>query len=75
MTTQSEQEFMIDCIMSDLTAYLMRDYSMSIEKALSTIYNSKYYNFLNDTNTGLYCESSLYNYHYLKHEIEFGRTA
>lgn len=75
MTTQTEQEFMIDCIMSDLTAYLMHDYDMTLEKALSTIYNSEYYDRLNNTDSGLYYESSPYNYHYLQHEIESNRTA
>lgn len=74
MTTQSEQAFMIDCIMSDLASYLMRDYNMTIEKALATIYNSKYYDRLNNIDTGLYCESSPYNYHYLQHEIESTNT-
>lgn len=73
MTTKSEQDFMIDCIMSDLTVYLMRDYNITMEKALSTIYNSEYYNRLNNIDTGLYCESSPYNYHFLQHEIESGK--
>lgn len=75
MTTQTEQEFMIDCIMSDLTEYLMRDYGMTVEKALSTIYNSEYYDRLNNINTGLYSESSPYNYHYLQQEIESSKIA
>jgi hypothetical protein len=75
MTTQTEREFMIDSIIADLTTYLMQDYNMSVEKALSTIYNSEYYDRLNNINTGLYYESSPYNYHYLKHEIDYGKMA
>ena len=73
MTTKAEQDFMIDCILSDLTTYLMQDYGMTIENALSTIYNSEYYERLNNPDTGFYHESSPYNYHYLQHEIEYGK--
>ena len=66
---------MIDCILSDLATYLIQDYGMTVEKAMATIYNSEYYERLNNLDTGLYCESSPYNYHQLQHEIEYGKIA
>ena len=75
MTTQTEKNFMIDCILSDLATYLTRDYGMTIEEALSTVYNSEYYERLNNPETGFYCESSPYNYRYLQREIEYGKPA
>lgn len=75
MTTKTEQDFMIDCIVTDLAVYLMRDYGLSEAEALRTIFTSEYYERLVDVSTGFYIESSAYNYHYLKHEIEFGKVA
>ena len=70
MTTPTEQKFMIDCIVTDISLYLMRDYGVSEEKALATIYNSNYYLRLSDTSTGFFVESSAYNYSYLRKELE-----
>lgn len=72
MTTQTEQDFMVDCIVTDLATYLMRDYGMSEAEALRTIYNSEHYNRLTDPTTGFYIESSPYNYQYLKQELHNG---
>lgn len=75
MTTMIEQDFMVDCIVTDLATYLMQDYGIDEAEALRTIYNSEYYFKLVDTTTGFYIESSAYNYHYLKHEIDYGKVA
>lgn len=75
MTTQIEKNFMIDCIVTDLATFLIRDYHFNEAEALRTIYSSEYYDRLSDTATGFYTESSLYNYHYLRHELEYGKIA
>jgi hypothetical protein len=75
MTTKTEQEFMIDCIVTDLATYLMRDYNIDEAEALRTIFNSEYYERLVDLSTEFYIESSAYNYRYLLHELEFGKVA
>ncbi len=72
MTTKTEQAFMIDCIVADLAIYLMRDYHLDEEEALRTIYNSEYYERLSDPSTGFFIESSPYNYHHLRHELQYG---
>ena len=75
MTTKIEQNFMIDCILTDLAIYLMRDYGYDEAEALQTVYNSEYYTRLVDTSTSFYTESSAYNYHFLRHELEYGKVA
>ena len=75
MTTKTEQNFMIDCIVTDLATYLTNDYGCDEAEALRTIYNSEYYTRLADTSSGFYIESSAYNYHFLRHELDYGKVA
>ena len=70
-----EQKFLIDCIITDLVSLLVRDHNMTVNEALSTIFASDYYEQLNNLDTELYLRSSLNNYHYLLHELKFGKTA
>lgn len=75
MTTKTEQNFMIDCIVTDLVTYIMNDYGLNEAEAMSAVFNSEYYNRLVDTSTDLYIESSAYNYHLLRHELDYGKVA
>ena len=64
-----KQKFIIDCIVEDLAANLMSDKGIGIPEALNMVYNSKLYEKLCDTETGLYIQSSSYNYNLLKAEL------
>lgn len=75
MTTKTEQDFMIDCIVTDLITYLINDYGLGEAEALNTVFNSEYYTRLVDTSTDLYIESSAYNYRLLRHELDYGKVA
>jgi hypothetical protein len=68
-----EQKFLIDCIIADLAFYLMEDEGMTVNDALGTVYDSEYYNLLNNLDTGLYLRGSLNNYHYLRRELDYGK--
>ena len=68
-----EQKFLIDCIISDLALYLVEDEGMTVNEALATVYDSDYYNLLNNLDTDLYLRGSLNNYHYLRRELECGK--
>ena len=68
-----EQQYLIDGITSDLALYLVEDEGMTANEALNTIYNSEYYNLLNNIDTELYLRGSLNNYHYLRRELEYGK--
>ena len=46
---------------------------ISVEQALRTVYNSELYKKLCEQNTGLYFQSPLYVYDYLKNEIKTGK--
>ena len=62
-------EFIINCDVEEIISLLQEDYGMDMLDAFDTIYNSKIYKKLTDTETGLYVQSPLYIYEYLKEEI------
>ncbi len=62
-------EFIINCDVEEIVSLLQEDYGMELLEAFDTIYNSKLYKKLIDTETGLYIQSPLYIYEYLKEEI------
>lgn len=61
--------FIIDCDVEEIVSLLQEDYGMKILDAFNTVYNSNTYKKLIDTETGLYIQSPLYIYEYLKEEI------
>ncbi|MBR1667586.1 MAG: hypothetical protein IJ693_04815 [Bacteroidaceae bacterium] len=71
----NEQKFLIDCIIDDIANYLIEDEHLSILEALDVVYNSQFYEKLTDLDTGLYFQSSAYNYEYLKQELKYGKVA
>lgn len=64
-----DQKFLIDSIIADLASYLVEDRGLSVNDALAAIYDSDYYEKLNNLDTELYLRGSLYNYHYLQKEL------
>lgn len=61
--------FIIDCDVEEIVSLLQEDYGMKILDAFNTVYNSNIYKKLIDIETGLYIQSPLYIYEYLKEEI------
>lgn len=64
---------MIDSLVDDMAKYLIEDDGLSIMEALDIVYNSQTYEKINDLSTGLYFQSSGYNYDMLKHELKYGK--
>jgi hypothetical protein len=69
----SDIDYQIECITRDLAAFLVRDFSLTLEEALRAVYNSETYSKLVNIKTGLYFQSSLYVYDYLKTELQMGK--
>ena len=57
-------EFIINCDIEEMASLLQEEYGMDLLKAFDTIYNSKIYQKLTNTETGLYIQSPLYIYNY-----------
>ena len=67
-----DEQFMIECITTELTNYVMRDYNIGMQEALDRIYNSETYSKLIDTNSGVYYQSPLLVYDIFKEEQAHG---
>ena len=65
---------LINARIKDMAMWLMEDFKYSLEEALDCVYNSELFEKLLDLETGLYYQSSGYNYELLKEEIKFGKV-
>lgn len=66
--TKRQLQFIINSDVEELVALLQEDYGLSLIDAFDRVYNSRLYKKLTNTNTGLYLQSPLYLYDYLKEE-------
>lgn len=68
-------QFQIECLASELTEMLMEKYGWDIKQALDELYSSETFSRLSDPECGLYYESAVYVFDFLKNEIETGKIA
>ena len=73
--TPGQINILINAVVKDMATWLMEDFKYSLEEALDCVYSSELFESLQDLSTGLYCQSSGYNYELLKDELKFGRIA
>lgn len=66
----NDEQFLIDSITTELIAQLMEDCQYNLETAMDKVYKSETYAKLTDTRTGLYYQSPLYVYDFLKNELK-----
>lgn len=71
---ETKIKFLIDSLVEDMAKYLMEEKCLSLIDALDTIYNSQTYEKITDLSTGLYFQSSDYNYNLLQHEMKYGKV-
>lgn len=71
--TAGQISIMINARIKDMAMWLMEDFKYSLEEALDCVYNSELFERLQDLETGLYYESSGYNYELLKDELKYGK--
>ena len=65
---------LINARIKDMAMWLMEDFKYSLEEALDCVYNSELFEKLQDIETGLYYQSSGYNYELLKEEMKYGKV-
>ncbi|MBD5248101.1 MAG: hypothetical protein HDS54_08070 [Barnesiella sp.] len=68
-------QFQIECLATELTEMLMKEYGWDIRRALDELYSSATFAKLNDPECGLYYQGAVYIFQFLKSEIETGRIA
>ena len=69
----SEIEYMKECMVRDLVVMLVDEQKMSLHGALDALYQSETYAKLKDTRSGLYFQSPVYVYGFLRKEILTGK--
>lgn len=73
--TEADIKYMTEAIVADLAELLSADMGSDIAETLDIIYNSETYSRLMNPGSGLYFQSSLYVYSFLKNEMRTGRIA
>jgi hypothetical protein len=68
-----KQEYLMEGITADIIYFLTEEEKLPVKEAMRTVFYSVLYEKLNDPETGLYQESSAYNYELLKDEIKYGK--
>ena len=69
----TEIQYAKDEIAQEILVCLMQDYNMTMQQALSTLYNSVLFEKLQDNATGLYFQSPYYCYELLENELKYGK--
>ena len=67
--TDIDFNYMKEALATDLAELLAKDFDMTITETLDALYSSETYTKLCNPNTGLYFQSTLYVYSFLKNEI------
>lgn len=68
-----ETKFLIDTLTKNLVLKIMKEYGLTVTEAMETVYNSQLYEKILDSDTGLYYQSSGYNYEMLREEYLNGK--
>lgn len=71
----NDVQFLIECLAAELTEMLMEEYGWDMRRAIDELYSSQTFQRLNDPECGLYYESAVYIFSFLKNEIETGKIA
>lgn len=72
MISMSKQDQLIEYIVQDIVDMLATDQNIEYDEAMNKFYNSEVFEKLQDKETGLYLESSVYIYDLFKDEMNFG---
>lgn len=67
--TPSERQFLIESLCEDLVPMLMEEYGFTSDEAMDVLYKSRTFSKVEDPQTGLYYQGSVYVFEYLKEEV------
>lgn len=70
MITTAQRNFLVNHVVDQLTESVIKDNGSDLTSALNTVYNSKVYRLLQDSDGELYTQSPSYLYELLKQEIQ-----
>ncbi len=69
----TDVDYQVECLTRDLLLILIERRQISLQEALSCLYNSDTYARLKDPRSGLYFQSPGYVYDFLEKEINTGK--
>ncbi len=64
---------LIEYITQDIIEYIITDTGVELDEAMRRFYNSVTFEKLQDTQTGLYTQSSAYVYEVYRSEVKYGK--
>ena len=70
---QIEVQYLIEQLVHDMAMMLMSDFGYDMQEAINAIYQSKTFSKIEDPDTGLYYQGSVYVYSFLKEELAVDR--
>ena len=62
-------QFLIECLSEDLIAMLIETYALSLDESADKLYNSHTYSLLENEQSGLYYQGSVYVFDILREEL------
>ncbi len=71
---QIEFQYLIEQLVLDMALMLMSDFGYDTQEAIDVIYQSKLFSKLEDPNTGLYYQGSVYVYSFLNEELKTSKS-
>ena len=73
--TDEDIKYMTEAMSAELAMLILEDFDMDVAESLDSLYNSETYAKLSNPSTGLYFQSTLYVYSFLKNELMYGKFA
>ena len=70
---KDQAELLKECIVSDVVSYIVEDEKISIPDAFEMFYTSNNFTKLQDSETGMYFQSSQYTYDIFLEELKHGK--
>ncbi len=64
-----DKQFLIECLCSDILLMIMEEYDCDEQKAMDILYSSSTLQKIEDPDTGLYYQGSVYVFEFLKEEL------
>lgn len=68
MIDRDKIQYLIDANLEQVTGLVVSDRKLCLQDALDVVYNSNWFQAVNNPDTGLYYQSPYYNYELLKEE-------
>lgn len=70
MSSSIDKQFLIESLCEDLIPMIMEEYNIAYKEAIDKLYKSKTFSKIEDPQTGLYYQGSVYVFDFFKEEFQ-----